>query len=119
MLDLVQTRTEKFSWRGTGQLIFAVLLLKRNPSKRFRKIIPSHYMLVFPLWLHRNDLVIYSGGMMISVVIAIFEFIWKQRKLAVDENVSITLQFQQVISEYLSMRIQMNKIIEENGNSYR
>ena len=28
------------------------------------------------------------GGMVVSIIIAIFEFTWKQRKLAVDENVS-------------------------------
>ena len=27
------------------------------------------------------------GGMVVSIIIAIFEFTWKQRKLAVDENV--------------------------------
>ena len=28
------------------------------------------------------------GGMFVAIVIAVFEFTWKQRKLAVDENVS-------------------------------
>ena len=32
--------------------------------------------------------VVLIGGMLISIIIAIFEFAWKRRKLAVDENVS-------------------------------
>ena len=33
--------------------------------------------------------------MIISMIIAVIEFIWKQRKLAVDENVSISKYFKQ------------------------
>ena len=32
--------------------------------------------------------IVLLGGMLISIIVAIFEFAWKRRKLAVDENVS-------------------------------
>ena len=44
---------------------------------------PSHFQLniIYLLFL-------VPGGMFVAIVIAVFEFTWKQRKLAVDENVS-------------------------------
>ena len=34
--------------------------------------------------------IVLLGGMFISIIVAIFEFAWKRRKLLVDENVSET-----------------------------
>ena len=31
--------------------------------------------------------IVLLGGMFVSIIIAVFEFSWKRRKLAVDENV--------------------------------
>ena len=36
--------------------------------------------------------IVLVGGMFISIIIAVFEFSWKRRKLLVDENVSFTCQ---------------------------
>ena len=35
--------------------------------------------------------IVLVGGMFISIIIAVFEFSWKRRKLLVDENVSLIL----------------------------
>ena len=35
--------------------------------------------------------IVLLGGMFISIIVAIFEFAWKRRKLLVDENVRLTM----------------------------
>ena len=49
--------------------------------------------------------IVLVGGMVISIVIAVFEFAWKRRKLAVDENVSLKKKFSNDINLIFSLGI--------------
>ena len=49
--------------------------------------------------------IVLVGGMVISIIIAVFEFAWKRRKLAVDENVSLKKKFSNDINLIFSLGI--------------
>ena len=57
--------------------------MQKFVSKLIHVLNPSHFQLNI---IYLQFLV--PGGMFVAIVIAVFEFTWKQRKLAVDENVS-------------------------------
>ena len=44
--------------------------------------------------------IVLLGGMFISIIVAIFEFAWKRRKLLVDENVRLTMTLKEGVPQY-------------------
>ena len=45
--------------------------------------------------------IVLLGGMFISIIVAIFEFAWKRRKLLVDENVRLTMTLKEGVQHFI------------------
>lgn len=61
--------------------------------------------------------IVLIGGMIISMIIAVIEFIWKQRKLAVDENESVWAEMWEEFKFAVDFRAGDTKPIKKLGSS--
>jgi len=60
--------------------------------------------------------IVLIGGMFIAIIIAIFEFIWKQRKLAVDENESVWAEMWEELKFAVNFRAGDTKPIKSGSS---
>ncbi|XP_023349086.1 glutamate receptor ionotropic, kainate 2 isoform X2 [Eurytemora carolleeae] len=60
--------------------------------------------------------IVLIGGMVVSIIIAIFEFTWKQRKLAVDENESVWAEMWEELKFAVNFRAGDTKPIKRESS---